>query len=227
MASDDSFLVLMHYRGSIKKKIHSEIKFNDKFSLNIFFKLSTSFIEFQNTIIKKLGMQCVKRVEKLFYKILIFVLRDDVKYDSFVIGSDEDLQVLFHCRRQFFEVRTPELLAKLVDVVCSSGGSNRNPQPSAMASCSSSMPVGASSSVSVIALEAVLVFYLSFVTDLNCNRDGEIGDIRPFDVLQEEDDDDVKSATIADDSNDDIARSNPTRGSGAASSRIQQYSCTF
>ncbi|RYR34957.1 hypothetical protein Ahy_A10g050024 isoform B [Arachis hypogaea] len=182
MASDDSFLVLMHYRGSIKKKIHSEIKFNDKFSLNIFFKLSTSFIEFQNTIIKKLGMQCVKRVEKLFYKILIFVLRDDVKYDSFVIGSDEDLQVLFHCRRQFFEVRTPELLAKLVDVVCSSGGSNRNPQPSAMASCSSSMPV---------------------------------------------DDDDVKSATIADDSNDDIARSNPTRGSGAASSRIQQYSCTF
>ncbi|KAL4300222.1 hypothetical protein AHAS_Ahas17G0179300 [Arachis hypogaea] len=52
------------------------------------------------------------------------MLRDDVKYDSFVISSDEDLQVLFHCRRQFPEVRTPKLLVKLVDAVCSSRGSN-------------------------------------------------------------------------------------------------------
>ncbi|RYR02514.1 hypothetical protein Ahy_B06g081308 [Arachis hypogaea] len=40
----------------------------------------------------------MKRVEKMFYQIPIFVLRDDVKYDSFVISSDEDMQVLFHCR---------------------------------------------------------------------------------------------------------------------------------
>ncbi|XP_015962500.1 uncharacterized protein LOC107486466 [Arachis duranensis] len=42
----------------------------------------------------------------LYYKIMISILRDDVKYDSFVIGNDEDLQVLFHYHRQFSEVRT-------------------------------------------------------------------------------------------------------------------------
>ncbi|RYQ85124.1 hypothetical protein Ahy_B10g104634 isoform B [Arachis hypogaea] len=179
----------------------------------------------------------MKWVEKLFYKILIFVLRDDVKYNLLVIGSDKDSQVLFHYHRQFSEVRTLELLAKLVDVVCSLGGLNRNPQPLAMASCSSSILVGVSASVPVIAPEVVLVASPSFAADLNRNCDGKIGDTRPFgelsiamastpdvvpifeqdgaldgvkDVLLEDyDDDDVESATIADDRDDDIARSNP------------------
>ncbi|RYQ91941.1 hypothetical protein Ahy_B09g098008 isoform A [Arachis hypogaea] len=115
-----------------------EIKFNDKDPLSVFLKPLTSFTEFQNTIIRKLGLQGIKRVDKLFYRISIFVVRDDVKYDSFAIGSYEDLQVLFHYCWQFPEVRTPKLLAKLVDVVSSSGGSNHNPQPSATAACSSS-----------------------------------------------------------------------------------------
>ncbi|XP_057746535.1 uncharacterized protein LOC130965793 [Arachis stenosperma] len=55
-------------------------------------------------------------MEKLFYRIPISVLRNYVKYDLFVIGNDKDLQVLFYCHRQFLNVRTPELLAKLVDV---------------------------------------------------------------------------------------------------------------
>ncbi|XP_025652189.1 uncharacterized protein [Arachis hypogaea] len=57
------------------------------------------------------------------------MLRNDVKYDCFIIGSDEDFQVLFHCHRQFPEVRTLELLAKLVDVVSSSGGENHMAEP--------------------------------------------------------------------------------------------------
>ncbi|XP_015946252.1 uncharacterized protein LOC107471322 [Arachis duranensis] len=176
-----------------------------------------SFTEFQNTIIQKLGMQRVKRVEKLFYRILIFVLRDDVKYDSFVIGSDEDLQVLFHCRRQFSKVRSPKILAKFIDVVYNSGGLNQNPQPSAMVACSSSMSVGISSSVPVIVLEAVLVATSSLADDLNRNRDREI------DVLQDDDDDYLELAMIADDSDDDIVRSNPAGGGGAASSETQHF----
>ncbi|XP_057758603.1 uncharacterized protein LOC130979234 [Arachis stenosperma] len=39
----------------------------------------------------------------LYHRIMISILWDDVKYDSFVIGSDEDLQVLFHYCRQFLE----------------------------------------------------------------------------------------------------------------------------
>ncbi|RYR04489.1 hypothetical protein Ahy_B06g084225 [Arachis hypogaea] len=50
--------------------------------------------------------------------------RDGVKYNSFVIESDKDLQVLFHCCRHFLEVRTHEQLAKFGDVVCSLGRLN-------------------------------------------------------------------------------------------------------
>ncbi|RYR62958.1 hypothetical protein Ahy_A04g020720 [Arachis hypogaea] len=119
--------------------------------------------------------QGVKRVEKLFYHIPISVLRDDVKYDSFVIGSDEDLEVLFHCRRQFPKVWTPELLAKLVNVVFSSGGLNRNTQTPATAAYSSWRPVGASSSMPVIAPQEMVVASPSFAVDLNRISEGEVG----------------------------------------------------
>ncbi|RYQ86390.1 hypothetical protein Ahy_B10g106064 isoform A [Arachis hypogaea] len=67
--------------------MQEEIKFTDKNSLSIFYQI--------------------------FYEISISVVRDGGKYNSFVIDSDEDLQVLFHCRCQFSEVRTHKLLAKL------------------------------------------------------------------------------------------------------------------
>ncbi|RYR30900.1 hypothetical protein Ahy_B01g055688 [Arachis hypogaea] len=203
MANEESFVVLVQYRWSIKKKIRSGIKFTDKDPLSIFLKPSTSFNEFLNSIIQKLGLQGMKRVEKLFYRIPISVLRDDVKYDSLVIGSDEDLEVLFHCRRQFPEVRTPELLAKLVDVISSSSGSNRNSQAVATAACSTSRPSGASSSMPVIAPEAMLVVSPSFAVDLNRSGNGAVGivDTAPVslhwfapdgvdDVLRDDDEDD-------------------------------------
>ncbi|RYQ96655.1 hypothetical protein Ahy_B08g092498 [Arachis hypogaea] len=72
MASEENFLVLMHYRGSIKKKIRSGINFTDKNSLSIFLKPTTSFANFVNSTIQKLGIQ---QVEKLFYRIPISVLK--------------------------------------------------------------------------------------------------------------------------------------------------------
>ncbi|XP_057719455.1 uncharacterized protein LOC130933864 [Arachis stenosperma] len=236
MASEDIFLVLMHYRGSIKKKTLSRIKFTYKDPFSVFLKHTTSFTEFLNSIIQKLGLQGVKRVEKLFYRILISVLRDDVKYDSFVIGSNKDLEVLFYCRRQFSEVRIPELLAKLVDVVFNSKGSNRNFQAPAMTACSSSRPICASSSVPVIAPEAMVVASPSFAANLNYSGDEEVGitDTAPVslqggtpdgidDVLRDDDDnDDVEPDIIADDSGDDIVGSNPAVGGGAFSSETQQ-----
>ncbi|XP_057730686.1 uncharacterized protein LOC130946020 [Arachis stenosperma] len=143
MASEESFVVLVHYRGSIKRKTRSGVKFTDKNSL---------------------------------------MLRDDVKYDSFVIGSDEDL--------------APELLAKLVDVVSSLGGSNRNIQTLGTVAGSSSRPVGACSSVP-------------------CGTLAEIDDA----LL----DDDVELDLIADDSGDDIVASNLAGASGGSNSGTQQY----
>ncbi|XP_015937398.1 uncharacterized protein LOC107463168 [Arachis duranensis] len=205
MASEESFLVLVHYRRSIKKKTRFGIKFNDKDPFSIFLKPTTSFPMFLNSIIQKLGLEGVKWVEKLLYHILISVLRDDVKYDLFVIGSDEDLEVLFHCRRQFPEVKTPELLTKLVDVVSNSGGSNQNIQTPATVACSNLRPVGASLTVPVIApQQGTLDGIDDALTD-----DDDINDVEPY--------------IISDDSNDDIAASNPAGAGTASSSGTQQY----
>ncbi|RYR39390.1 hypothetical protein Ahy_A09g044908 [Arachis hypogaea] len=126
MASEENFVVLVHYRGSIKRKTQSDVKFTDKDLLSIFMRPTTRYDDFVNSILQKLGLQGMKRVQKLFYRISISVLREDVKYDCFTVRSDEDLQVLFYCRQQFFEVRTPELLTKLVDVVSNSKNLNQN-----------------------------------------------------------------------------------------------------
>ncbi|XP_020963613.1 uncharacterized protein LOC110265138 [Arachis ipaensis] len=240
--------------GSIKKKTCSEIKFTDKDPLSVFVRASTSFTEFKDNIIRKLDLQGMKRVEKLFYRISISVLRDDVKYDSFVISSDEDLEVLFHCRRQFPEVRTPELLAKLVDVVSSSRGSNRIPLTSATAVGLCSRPIGASSSLPVIEPDACLVASLSFAVDLDRTRDTERVDTVPVvdatfavasivdvvpdpqqggaldgveDVFQDEDNDDVELAMIADDSDDEDEKNTPNEGGVAGSSGTLQYPSHF
>ncbi|RYR32146.1 uncharacterized protein LOC107610402 [Arachis ipaensis] len=107
------------------------------------------------------------------------------------------------------------------------------------------MPVGASSAVPVIVPEAILVASPSFAANLNRNRDEGIGDTGPLgevaivtlgtpfmvpvfgeggipdsveDALQDDDDDDVAPATIADYSDNDIARTTPVVGGGASSS---------
>ncbi|XP_015971516.1 uncharacterized protein LOC107494998 [Arachis duranensis] len=203
MVSDESFVALVHYRESIKKKTRSGIKFTDKDPLSVFLKLSTSFAEFKNTILQRLGLHGVKRAEKLFYRIPISVLCDDV---------------LFHCRRQFLEVRTPELLAKVVDVASSSGGSNRNMHSTGHLAISSALLVGSLSAVPVIAPEPDLVASPSFAVNLNQSCDALVGEAGPLgdgacavpnsppcvsvfggveDALQDDDDDDdVEPATV-------------------------------
>ncbi|RYR47885.1 hypothetical protein Ahy_A07g033867 [Arachis hypogaea] len=164
-----------------------------------------------------------------------FTDKDPLSYDSFVKDNDKDFQVLFHCGHQFSEVRTHELLAKLVDVVYSSAGSNLNPQYSIMLTTFSSMPLGALSSVPVIPPEVIFVASPSFAADLYCTCGREV-DGTPIivpvfeergapngveDVLRDDDDDDdddVEPTTIADDSDDDITMSIPTGGGGASSS---------
>ncbi|XP_016172570.1 uncharacterized protein LOC107614960 [Arachis ipaensis] len=213
--------------GSIKKKTRLGIKFTDKVPLSIFLKPSTSFAEFKNTILQRLGLHGVKRVEKLFYRISISVLCDDVKYDSFIISSDEDMHVLYHCRRQFPEVRTPELLAKLVDVASSSGGSNRNNNSTGYVASSSALPVGSSSAVPVIAPEPDLVASPSFAVNLNRSCDALVGEAGPLgdgDFAAPSSPPCVPPATIAaDDSEEETPRTTPPVGGGASSSSTNQY----
>ncbi|MED6134958.1 hypothetical protein PIB30_041843 [Stylosanthes scabra] len=65
----------------------------------------------------------------IYYRIPIFVVARGVKYGCFAVEWDDDLQILFHCRRQFPEVRTTELFIEIADPIASSGGSAPNPRP--------------------------------------------------------------------------------------------------
>ncbi|RYR79694.1 hypothetical protein Ahy_A01g004513 [Arachis hypogaea] len=167
MASEESFVVLVHHRGSVKRKTRSGVKFTDKNSLCIVVTPTTSYDDLVRDVLMKLGVEGVKQVKKFFYRIPVTVLQNTVKYDCFTISSDVDLQVMFLCRRQFPEVRTPELLARLVDVVSSSGGSNRNTTSLATPAGSSSRPAVASSSVPVYQPVVQPVASPSFAVDLN------------------------------------------------------------
>ncbi|XP_015961938.1 uncharacterized protein LOC107485918 [Arachis duranensis] len=237
MAGEDSFIVLVHHRGSIKRKTRFGVKFTDKDPLYIIVSSTTSYDDLARSVLLKLGLNSVKRVKKFLYRIPITVLQDSVKYDCFMIGSDKDLQVMFLCRRQFPEVRTPELLAKLVDVVSSSGGSNRNTNTLATAAGSSSRPTVASSSVLAYEPPAPHVASPSFAVDLNGSVGDEVGTAKLlptfvqcaapagtvdglFDDLE---DDDVEPDMIADDSGDDIGASELAGAGGGSSSGTQQY----
>ncbi|XP_016172892.1 uncharacterized protein LOC107615324 [Arachis ipaensis] len=97
--------------------------------------------ELKTSILQKVGLCGSKWVRKVFYKIPIAVVSTGVQYKTFVIGSNEDMQVLFYCRRSFLEVRIHELYAKLEDGVDSSGASAPNPQSMMVGGASTSMPV--------------------------------------------------------------------------------------
>ncbi|XP_057733781.1 uncharacterized protein LOC130948942 [Arachis stenosperma] len=237
MASEESFVVLVHHRGSIKRKTRSRVKFTDKDPLCIVVTPRTSYDDLVRSVLTKLDLEDAKRVKKFFYRISVTVLQDTVKYDCFTISSDEDLQVMFLCRRQFPEVRTPELLAKLVDVVSSSGGSNRNTTTLATPAGSSSRPAVASSSIAVYQPVVQAVASPSFAVDLN----GSIGEdvhsrenlpddllgVAPLGVgdgvLGDADEDDIEPDMIDDDSGDDIGPSEPALAAGGSSTGTQQY----
>ncbi|RYR35810.1 hypothetical protein Ahy_A10g050912 isoform C [Arachis hypogaea] len=221
MASEDSFLVLVHHRGSIKRKTRSGVKFTDMDPLCIIVSPTTSYDALVSSVLGKLGLEGVKSVKKFFYRIPITVLHDTVKYDCFTIGSDEDLQVMFLSRRQF-----PE-----------SGGSNRNANTIATAAGSSSRPAVASSSVPVYEAAVQPAASPSFAVDLGGNVGDEVGygEHHPTEVqcpppagvgeglCDDPDDDEVESDIIADESGDDVGASDPIRPTGGSSSGIHQY----
>ncbi|XP_015970326.1 uncharacterized protein LOC107493788 [Arachis duranensis] len=186
---------------------------------------TTSYDALVSSVLGKLGLEGVKRVKKFFYRIPITVLHDMVKYDYFTIGSDEDLQVMFLSCKQFPKVRTPELLAKFVDVVSSSGGSNRNANTIATAAGSSSRPAVASSSVPVYeatvqaAASPSVGYGEHHPTEVQCPPSAGVGE----GLCDDPDDDEVEPDIIADESGDDVGASDPIRPTGGSSFGTHQY----
>ncbi|XP_020970299.1 uncharacterized protein LOC110268459 [Arachis ipaensis] len=222
-----AFVVIWVTSAEINQRIFIEYKqpfaityhgvflmFTDKDPLSIFVRPTTSYDDLGNSVLQKLGLHGVKRVKKFFYRIPISVLKEIVKYDCFTIGSDEDLQAMFHCRLQFPEVRWCGTLAS-----------------------SSSRPAGASFSVPVYEPPVQPVAYHSFAIDLNYSGGGEVGvgDFVPTSLqcaapvglgdalLNDLDDDDVEPDIIVDDNGDDIGASEPAGAGRGSSSGTQQY----
>ncbi|MED6111712.1 hypothetical protein PIB30_054835, partial [Stylosanthes scabra] len=102
-------------------------------------------------------------------------------------------EVIFHCRRNFLEVRTTELYAKLEDVVASCGGSNPNPTSNRIGGSSSLALISPVVSIippyvpvdTVVPVVPPCVASPSFAADLH-NEDGDgcdLGDNRTFGEL--------------------------------------------
>ncbi|MED6138785.1 hypothetical protein PIB30_077815 [Stylosanthes scabra] len=141
MSEEKSFLALVHHTGKIKKNSKVGIRFSSEEPISVFIRSSTTLAELQNTILQKLGVVGSKRISKLFYRAPVAVVFEHVKYGFFVVQTDADLEVIFHCQKDFSEVRMTELFAKLEDIIASSGGSNPNPPSVHIGCASSSAPV--------------------------------------------------------------------------------------
>ncbi|MED6212077.1 hypothetical protein PIB30_079809, partial [Stylosanthes scabra] len=157
----------------------------------------------------KLGVARSKRISKLFYRAPVAVLSEHVKYGSFVVQTDADLEVIFHCRRYFPEVRTTELFAKLEDIVTRSGGSNLIPPSVDIGGSSSSTPIAP-----VVPVLPPPVASPSFATNLHHDYDNQcdLEDNRLFGQITEpegveealcEDEEEDEPELVPEDSDDD------------------------
>ncbi|XP_016191863.1 uncharacterized protein LOC107632712 [Arachis ipaensis] len=92
-------------RGPVVYKCTHGVKFTDKESLSVFIRSIDTLSDLKRNILQKAWLCGVKSVKKVFYKILRAVVSSGMQYETFLIGSDEDMEVLFHCRRSFSEFR--------------------------------------------------------------------------------------------------------------------------
>ncbi|XP_016171926.1 uncharacterized protein LOC107614208 [Arachis ipaensis] len=180
MASEEeSFLVLVHCSGKIKRRKKYGVKFTNKEPLSVFISSSSTLSDVKNSILQKLGVFGSKWVKKLFYKILIAIVSTGVKYNTFVLAADEDIRVLFHCVRSFPEVKIHELYAKLEVGVDSSGASAPviARLPRAVASPSFAANLDRTEAVGSVPLENPGVWQQAFEVDTG---GGMIHDVQGF-----------------------------------------------
>ncbi|XP_052107471.1 uncharacterized protein LOC127740508 [Arachis duranensis] len=214
-SEEESVLALVHCSEKIKKSKSHGVKFTDREPLSVFISSSSTLSDLKNSILQKLGMFGSKWVKKLFYKISIAVVSTGVQYDTFVLGADEDIMVLFYCVRSFPEIRIHELFAKLEVGVDSSGAS---------APVHSSTAAGGASS-SMHTLENAAVFEQAYVMGTG---GGQLPYMQGFgepDRVENamcDDDSDQEPIDIIGDSDDDTG-ANPHAQHEPSSSASQQY----
>ncbi|XP_016167829.1 uncharacterized protein LOC107610276 [Arachis ipaensis] len=201
MESEESFLVLVHHSGKIKKSKRHGVKFTDRKPLSIFVRSSDTLLDLKSSILQKLAVGGTKWVKKLFYKIPIAVVSTGVQYKTFVLRTDEDMRVLFHCRRSFPEVRIHELFAKLEHGIDSCGTSAPNPQSTTMGGASTSMPVVAPECLLEYRPAGPVGAFTSTHPSADVEHEGEPDRVEN---AMQEDDSDEEPVDIGGDSDDEI-----------------------
>ncbi|XP_016199478.1 uncharacterized protein LOC107640472 [Arachis ipaensis] len=68
------------------------VKFTDKEPLNVLTRSTDTLSDLKRNILQKAGLCGAKLVKKVFYKILMAVVSSGMQYETFVIGSDEDME---------------------------------------------------------------------------------------------------------------------------------------
>ncbi|XP_016191878.1 uncharacterized protein LOC107632731 [Arachis ipaensis] len=197
MASEDSFLVLVHHRGSIKRKTRSGMKFTDKDPLCIIVRPTTNYDALVSSVLEKLGLEGVKRVKKFYYRIPTTVLHDTVNSG----GSN----------------RNPNTIVTVAGsssrpAVASSSVPVNEPAIQPVASPSFAVDLNGNVADEVRYGE-------HHPTELRCPTPAGVGE----GLFDDPDDDDVEPDMIADDSGDDLGASDPRRATGGSSSGTQQY----
>ncbi|MED6199398.1 hypothetical protein PIB30_075562, partial [Stylosanthes scabra] len=211
------------------------VKFTNKNPTNVFITTRTHLADLQRSIQRKICRDGRKRLDMIYYPISISVVAQGVKYGCFAIEAYENLQVLFHCRRQFSKVRTTELFVEMLDPLASSGGSTPNPHYTNVVG-SSHRVIQHDPEVHQVASPTFGIYHEPEAGDCV----GELGDTitaaphvvyvppiqRDPDPLVDEalraHDSDDKSPFIDGDSDDDSGPV-PTQQEGASSSETHQY----
>ncbi|XP_057730484.1 uncharacterized protein LOC130945805 [Arachis stenosperma] len=208
MASEESFIVLVHHRGSIKRKTRSGVKFTDKDHLCIIVRPTTKYDDLVSYVLLKLGLEGVKRVKKFFLS-------------NSNHGAPENRKVrLFHDRSGGSNRNTTTLATVAGSSSRPAVASSSVPayEPPVQPVASPSFAVDLNGSVGDEVGEGE---YLR--TSLQCAAPVGVGDR----FLDDPEDDDVEPDMIADDSGDDVGASEPAGAGSGSSSGTQQYSPHF
>ncbi|XP_057746713.1 uncharacterized protein LOC130965982 [Arachis stenosperma] len=243
MASEkESFLVLVHCSGKIKRSKKYGVKFTDREPLSVFISSSSTLSDVKNSILQKFRIFGSKWVKKLFYKISIAVVSTGVKYDTFVLTADEDIRFLFHYVRSFPDVRIHELYAKLEVGVDSFGATAPIHSSTAAGGASSSMPAAGPSvsqvaspsfaadldrteAVASVPLENPGVWQQAFEVDTGSGMIHDVQGFREPDQIEnamQDDDSDQEPVDIIGDSDDEQADGGATIGGSSTEFQIGQ-----
>ncbi|XP_020967628.1 uncharacterized protein LOC110266910 [Arachis ipaensis] len=242
MANYNPFIVVIVYPNCRMSNGDNEVTFEYQDPILFRTQRVETLSDLKSFILSKFGGTQAREIGRVGYRLLAPMGNGVFRFRLFQLQEDEHVRLMFdiHGRmivEQFPEVRTPELLAKLIDVVSSSGGSNRNTTNVATAAGSSSRAAVASSSVPVYEPAVQLFASPSFAVDLKDGVGDEVGsfDILPNalqgvpsvgvgdGVLGDADEDDVEPDTIEDDSGDEVGATGPALAGGGSSSGTQQY----